>query len=220
MNRKYEIRACVDCGKEIFVRSDSHTIRCPLCRAEKRRKDAGAYIPCKNCGKTFQRRRSTTKFCSSECALSYRHKQGSATISCDYCGKPFERANCHIRERNFCSRQCLGKWQSEHIVSDKHPNWAGGKYHQDGYIFVHLDDGSVMAEHRYVMEKALGRKLLPSEIVHHIDLNKQNNDASNLIVLSRAEHAKIHKTLSKAPNGEEAINLGIQTSTVYWCKEG
>ena len=75
-----------------------------------------------------------------------------------------------------------------------------------------------MAEHRYVMEKVLGRKLLSSEIVHHIDLNKQNNDASNLIALSRAEHAKIHKTLSKAPNGEGAINLGIQTSTVYWCK--
>ena len=43
--------------------------------------------------------------------------------------------------------------------------------------------------------------------------------ASNLMVLSRAEHAKIHKTLSKAPNGEEAINFGVRTSTVYWCEE-
>lgn len=208
MSHKYEIRVCQDCGKEMFVRSDSPSVRCALCRSEKRRNDVGAYISCKNCGNTFRRRRSTTKFCSSECAQQYRHKKGSSTLSCDYCGKPFERVNCHIRDRNFCSKQCLWKWQSEHIVADNHPNWAGGKYHQDGYIFVHLDDGSVMAEHRYVMEKALGRKLLPSEIVHHIDLNKQNNDVSNLMVLSRAEHAKIHEELLKASRHDDAYAAG------------
>lgn len=59
--------------------------------------------------------------------------------------------------------------------------------------------------------------MLSSEIVHHIDLNKQNNDASNLMVLSRAEHAKIHKELSKAELGTEAEQLGLQTAAVYWC---
>ena len=46
--------------------------------------------------------------------------------------------------------------------------------------------------HRVVMEKALGRKLDYSEVVHHIDGDKWNNDISNLQVLSRSEHIRIH----------------------------
>ena len=46
--------------------------------------------------------------------------------------------------------------------------------------------------HRVVMEKVLGRKLDYSEVVHHIDGDKWNNDISNLQVLSRSEHIRIH----------------------------
>jgi len=35
-------------------------------------------------------------------------------------------------------------------------------------------------EHRYVMEQALGRKLLPHESVHHKDKNGMNNALANL----------------------------------------
>lgn len=45
---------------------------------------------------------------------------------------------------------------------------------------------------RYVMEQILGRKLTKDEIVHHIDGNKLNNDPSNLQIMSRAEHARLH----------------------------
>lgn len=49
--------------------------------------------------------------------------------------------------------------------------------------------------HRQVMESYLGRKLRSNEIVHHIDGNKLNNDISNLCILSRSEHAKLHDNL-------------------------
>ena len=43
------------------------------------------------------------------------------------------------------------------------------------------------------MEKNIGRKLQPKEIIHHVDGNKHNNDISNLMLLpSQAMHAKIH----------------------------
>ena len=64
-----------------------------------------------------------------------------------------------------------------------------GKY---GYIRVRLDDGTIMLEHRFVMEKHLGRKLRCGEFVHHIDENKHNNDILNLKITSNSEHVSQH----------------------------
>lgn len=47
-------------------------------------------------------------------------------------------------------------------------------------------------EHRRMVEQFIGRRLLPTEIVHHVDENKHNNDISNLQIVNRSEHAKIH----------------------------
>lgn len=34
-------------------------------------------------------------------------------IQCDFCGKSFERNSSQIKERNYCSRSCLGKANAE-----------------------------------------------------------------------------------------------------------
>lgn len=47
---------------------------------------------------------------------------------------------------------------------------------------------------KLLMEKHLGRKLLPNEQVHHIDENPLNNDISNLAVICRGEHQRQHST--------------------------
>lgn len=58
----------------------------------------------------------------------------------------------------------------------------------NGYISVWIDGSGYKYEHRVVMEKHLGRALNRSEIVHHIDGNRENNDISNLQVMSKREH--------------------------------
>lgn len=47
--------------------------------------------------------------------------------------------------------------------------------------------------HRVLMENKLGRLLLMGEVVHHIDEDKNNNDVTNLLVLSASDHAKLHR---------------------------
>lgn len=47
--------------------------------------------------------------------------------------------------------------------------------------------------HRIVAEQILGRKLLPGEVVHHIDGNKRNNLPTNLMIFdSQEKHAAWH----------------------------
>ena len=52
----------------------------------------------------------------------------------------------------------------------------------DGYVAVHRD----------VASRKLGRPLRDDEVVHHKDGNKLNNRASNLQVMTRPQHWKVH----------------------------
>lgn len=48
-------------------------------------------------------------------------------------------------------------------------------------------------QHRHVASLNEGRWLSSEDQVHHLDGNKRNNDPDNLKILSRSEHAALHK---------------------------
>lgn len=79
------------------------------------------------------------------------------------------------------------------MFGKRSPRWNGGrKVRKDGYVLIWASSHYEL-EHRMIMENALGRKLLPTEVVHHIDENPGNNELSNLQLLpSQAAHMKIH----------------------------
>src|SRR4051812_22873429 len=62
---------------------------------------------------------------------------------------------------------------------------------EGGYRFICVD-GRKIAEHRHVVETREGRRLTRDEVVHHVDADPFNNEPENLVVLSRAEHMRLH----------------------------
>lgn len=63
---------------------------------------------------------------------------------------------------------------------------------EQGYRFVSYN-GARRALHRVIVEQREGRTLARNEVVHHVDRNKLNNDPANLVLLSRAEHTRLHR---------------------------
>lgn len=77
------------------------------------------------------------------------------------------------------------------------PNWNGGRRIVEGYVYIlskeHPNSGKkqLVAEHRLVMEKFIGRYLTKKEVVHHIDGNRQNNSINNLMLFpNQSAHFK------------------------------
>jgi hypothetical protein len=62
---------------------------------------------------------------------------------------------------------------------------------EQGQWYISIN-GKKKAFHRWVVEERDGRSLGSDEIVHHVDRDPLNNDPDNLVVLSRAEHARLH----------------------------
>ncbi len=58
---------------------------------------------------------------------------------------------------------------------------------RDGYKIIHINRKHYR-EHRVIMENFLGRKLLTTEIIHHINHNKLDNRVENLEIVSRSDH--------------------------------
>lgn len=92
--------------------------------------------------------------------------------------------------------------EGKRLASGKHPalrgpdspKWRGGRTNKEGYILVYArghpyaSKSGYVLEHRLVMEKKLGRYLLPWEKVHHINGIKDDNRSENLQLVSQLDH--------------------------------
>ncbi|MBU6501199.1 MAG: HNH endonuclease [Patescibacteria group bacterium] len=92
-------------------------------------------------------------------------------------------------------RDKLGRF----LKGEKSTSWKGGIVGDgQGYIKIWKPDHpnnnhGYILQHRYVMEQELGRYLKINEVVHHINGNKQDNQITNLIVMTRHQHPANHQ---------------------------
>lgn len=154
-------------------------------------------INCTFCFKEFHPRKSTTKYCCRHCQskdlskkkISGRRKRGEY-FKCQNCNELFYIPQYRIKtgKAKYCSRKCLAAVHLKKyipIYGFKKSQLPSKKYKCTQSF------GRSTRLHRAVLENHLGRKLLTTEHVHHIDGNPDNNHISNLVILSNSDHGKI-----------------------------
>ncbi len=150
---------------------------------------------CDNCGKEFEYRgrhgtRNKHFFCCHNCYIEFKTKK--VEVPCDLCGKTFlkKRSDIWRSKNNFCCEECYRDYMSLTRQS------------KDGLKY----DGKPV--YRLMIELEQGRELTSDELVHHIDGNHKNNALSNLVVVTRSEHHRIHAAVRPRNDKGQFVRKG------------
>ena len=150
---------------------------------------------CDSCGTEFQYRgrhgtRNKHFFCCYDCYIEFKTKK--VEVSCDLCGETFlkKRSDIWRTKYNFCCEECYRDYMSLNRQSKDDLRYDGKPIY------------------RLMVEHELGRELSSEELVHHIDGNHKNNAMSNLAVVTRSEHHKIHAAVRPRNDKGQFIREG------------
>ena len=91
--------------------------------------------------------------------------------------------------------------QKSHKLSN-HPKWKG-RDNNCGYYYIYNPEhpnaspSGYISESRFVAEQIIGRVLNIDEFVHHIDMDKSNNNVDNLYITKQRGHKAVHASLNR-----------------------
>jgi len=127
------------------------------------------------------------------------------TKICDSCGKEERKALSQVlysRNRkkigkDYCKECCYKHREHGQKVGPESPYWKNGLSINptSGYLRINKT-GEYL--HKYLYSEFIGRKLTRKEQVHHIDMDKLNNEIKNFFLCqNKSNHHKIHFQMEK-----------------------
>lgn len=137
--------------------------------------------------------------------IGKHHQSIHIWAACGDCGKERWVTCRHGKAKNIRCVKCARKIESVNIRGENSRFWKGGRYKRpNGYIVLRLypedfyysmaEKTGCILEHRLVMAKHLGRLLLKTEVVHHINGIRDDNRIENLeLMSSRSGHNAVSR---------------------------
>lgn len=102
---------------------------------------------------------------------------------------------------------------------ERNPSWNGGRQiDKSGYVLVrvpshpHANNQGYVREHRLVMEQILGRYLLPTEVVHHLNSDTGDNRPENLELFESNGKHLAHELAGRCPRWSEEGRARIRAA--------
>lgn len=127
--------------------------------------------------------------------------------------------------RGFLDREGIKRKYPTNYGGPRSPCWRGGRHvDKNGAIYIlspdhpHKTHAGYVFEHRLIMEKMIGRYLIPNEVVHHRDGNPGNNSPDNLQLFSENAEHLAYELKGRVPNwskeGISRMKEGIARSSI------
>lgn len=182
-----------------------------------------SHYVCAECGSAFTSHNPKPKYCSAIC----KNRSQEAPFDIQEAISLYEAglSQAEIGERFGVAQQTIAKAFKRHGYraraaakrdqrGEKNDYWRGGRtISTGGYVLVRspdhprADSGGYVFEHILVMEEQIGRHLEwhgpghpGSEIVHHVNGDKQDNRPTNLALTTFEEHLELHRDPDSGQN--------------------
>ena len=207
--------ACPDCGVERWRPLHNPTTRCWKCSANHRERQ---HKPLTFFGDGEPKVGDTAR----ASVVGMIGRSIHIYAACPECGVA---RWTRMRYKDTPCPSCTAKIYNSRSGS-KHPRWKGGAKRTHGYVYVPVSrndplfvmstrrykNSAVVAEHRLVVARLLGRPLLRHEVVHHINGVKDDNRPENLQLLNEHAHhpALVLQELQKQLMGHESRLLSLE----------
>ncbi len=193
---------CAACnGKVVRRRADVRGTRvfCNAeCRGRASKPKTGAANACEECGNDYyviKALASTSRYCSVDCKKAATQSR-KVTRDCEFCGVSYTRSLSQAGR--FCSQTCHIAYRTGN---------GKGYLNEDGYRVISQGGGkSAKGEHRLMIEQILGRPLLPTETVHHVNGVRHDNRTAGPLIMDergRLRSGNLELWSHSHPRGQE-----------------